>query len=98
MKAALAFALLLPIAAYAAESAKVEVPDDKTVAVTVAPTTRSTASAAAPTVIVQPSPWAPVRDAIIYALVGIIAAGGPVVVIWIRSLGVRLSAAEANAT
>jgi hypothetical protein len=90
--------LLYATAAYAGRQAQVDVPDSSAVNVTISPTTQPEGDTKSAQVVINPNPWTPVRDALIYALIGIIAAGGPVVVIWIRALGKRLEAAESNAT
>ena len=102
MKPLALLALLLPTLAYAARPpAQVAVAADESTVVTVqaVPTSQpTTAPAATAQVTIEPSPWAKVRDALIGAIVAIIGAGTPVLIVWIRSLATRIAATDAKAT
>jgi hypothetical protein len=95
--------LLLSVPAFAAEPAKVSVAADESAVVTVqsVPSTQPASAASAPAsaeVTIRPSPWAPLRDALIAAIVTVIGAGVPVLIVWLRSLGKRITEANAKAT
>jgi hypothetical protein len=90
--------LLYATAAYAGRQAQVDVPDNSPVNVTISPTTKPTTAPSSAQVFIQTSAWAPVRDALIAAIVAVIGAGVPVLVIWLRSIGKRLETAGINAT